>query len=161
MSLNTLLINQVAYGWNNVEATFSAGLPIRLPTISSIDYGRKITMKKAYGAGQEAYGRTDGIIEVDDAKITIGLPDWVNLLNAVGGEAGLRTEAGAFDLNMSYAASNIVVSTNEVLVDCRIMSHTTKVAQGSEEIKVEIGLSVMKLRVGNNLLSLVLGLNLP
>jgi hypothetical protein len=152
-----LLINQNAYSWSDVSVTVGASVPFTVQTIKSIDYGITIDVEQQYGAGQFPYGRTDGIVKAKQAKLTVGLSDWMNILSGIGGSDALITEASAFNITVNYAANFTDVQTTDLLQDCRIVDYSIKPEQGAAGIMVDVTLDVLYCQLGSPTLSFLGG----
>lgn len=148
-----------AVSWSQVDVTI-ADLVLSLPTIKKIEYGSKNNTVAVYGAGKKMYDKTDGIIEVDDVKLEIGLADWAILynqlvifgqsqpeniaagviFNGANGMDVIYAHGTQFSISISYSLLKNFVNFNDTLSNCRIKNVSMSPAQGPDPVMVSIDL---------------------
>lgn len=154
-------LNGQVTSWQNIEVSFDPFVPLiptavpplapmKLPTISAIDYKLSIERQAVYGAGPNMIGYSLGRIKPETAKFTIGEADWVSFMNNIGGTAGLYITQ--FNITIQYIIDRGATVDTDVLQGCLVKSFSKSRKEGPEGQMVEVELDVVSIQVTNPLL---------
>lgn len=161
-----MLLNGLATSWSEVEITLLPALPsplapviavplmpMKIPTVTSIDYKQSIDRSLVYGAGQYPQDMTKGIVKPETAKIVMGESDWITFWSLLGGQNG--AVENQFNVQIMYTfAHGLLTPDIDTLQNCRFKSVSKQRKQGNEAQMVEVELDVLYINLGNPLLGM-------
>lgn len=142
--------NQRATSWSNVSIDFSNGASVALQTIDDITYGTEIERGEQRGAGQDLLDYTDGRVKYTDAQVTMGVADWANFLNFIGGEPGLRSVRFNIHVNYGIGPQGQDGTYQETLVECGFTKVEDAAKEGPDALKKKVSFKIKKVKKGSN-----------
>lgn len=137
---------------SSLEAEVSArwiGGTFELTDVQSVDWKDKVTLTKVYGRGDEAIGRSGGMVEAEDGSLAVTLAQAVEfeekaVASIVSGKK--RLSRVQFDVTIKYAVNDDSPVIVVRMGGCRIIGRDGKVEAGKADPQIRTWpLSVMRI----------------